>query len=184
MIRLSDWMAGLVAIGLTIFAAVPAGAATVNAGNLSPGDSFSDTISSPGPTYAQDYSFHLTGSGQLTVLATALSQTSDKFGVDSINLKLFDASMNLITSASGTPIAFFDSFHDTGIALSTGNYLLSVFGDVTAGKKAFLSISIAANDTAPIPASALMMLTALAALGGLVYQRRKWLSGTTTHLPA
>jgi len=179
MFRFSAWIAGLAAIGLAIFSAAPASAVTI--GNIAPGQSFSDTISSHGPTFSKDYSFHLTGAGGLTVLASAQSEQSKGFGVDSITVALFDATMNPITSVSGTPAAFLDSLAKTGIALAAGDYILEVFGDVTAGKQAFLNVAIAANNVAatPIPQSVLMFLTGLTALGGLGYGRRRWLSGRT-----
>jgi hypothetical protein len=157
------------AVGL---AAQPAKATSI--GVLNTGDSFSDTISSNGPTFTRDYDFTLASAAGITILATALGQTSSTTGVDNLEIGLFDSSHNLIASASGSPIAFFDSFAQSGIALGAGAYLFTVFGEVTAGKDAFVSISLAANAAkTPIPAAGLMLLTGLGALGGIAARRRK-----------
>jgi hypothetical protein len=157
------------AVGL---AAQPARATSI--GVLNTGDSFSDTISSGGPTFTRDYDFTLTSAAGITILATALGQTSSTTGVDNLEISLFDSSHNLIASDSGSPIAFFDSFAQSGIALGAGAYLFTIFGEVTAGKDAFVSISLAANAAqTPIPAAGLMLLTGLGALGGIAARRRK-----------
>jgi hypothetical protein len=114
----------------------------------------------------------LAGASDLTILATAFGQASPDHGVDLLKIALYDSASNLIASASGTPIAFFDSFQDSGILLGAGAYLFSVFGQVTPGKLAFVSVSLAANHVTPIPAAGLMMLTGLGALGGLIWRRR------------
>jgi hypothetical protein len=153
------------------FAPNPAHATTI--GVLPIGGSYSDTISSGGPTFSRDYNFELVGAGtDLTILATAFGQTSPDHGVDLLQIALYDSASNLIASASGTPIAFFDSFAQSGISLGAGAYLFTVFGQVTAGKQAFVLISLAANHVTPIPAAGLMMLTGLGALGGLAWRRR------------
>jgi len=152
----------------------PAQAVTV--GVLPVGGSYSDTIASSGPNFSRDYNFELApGSNNVTILATAIGQTSNDFGVDLLNLALYDSSSNLIASASGSPIVGFDSFAQAGIGLGAGAYLLSVMGTVTAGKDAFVAISLAANqvNAVPIPAAGLMLLTGLGALGGLAARRRR-----------
>jgi hypothetical protein len=152
-------------------AAQPAQA--VNIGLLPSGGSYSDTITSNGPTFTQDYNFTLDATTNgLTVLATSLGQTNSDVGVDLLEIKLYDSSNNLIASGSGAPFAFFDSFAQSGIALGAGAYLFTIFGQVTAGKSAFVSISLAANQVAPIPAAGIMLLTGLGALGGLAARRR------------
>jgi hypothetical protein len=159
------------AIGL---AAGPAQAVTI--GVLPVGGSYSDTISSSGPTFSRDYNFQLaSGTSNISILATAFGQTSADFGVDLLQIALYDSASNLIASDSGSPIAWFDSFSQSGIALGAGSYLFTVLGQVTAGKDAFVSISLAANqiNTVPIPAAGLMLLTGLGALGGLAVRRRK-----------
>jgi hypothetical protein len=163
---------GLVAL-LTLatgIAAHPAHATSI--GLLPVGGSYSDTISSSGPTFSRDYDFQLAGASDLTILATAFGETSPAQGVDLLKISLYDSASNLIATASGTPIAFFDSFQDSGILLGAGAYLFTVFGKVTPGKLAFVSVSLAANHVTPIPAAGLMMLTGLGALGGLVWRRR------------
>jgi MYXO-CTERM domain-containing protein len=173
MIRISTWLAGILAIGAAVIAQ-PAQAVSI--GTLSEGSHYSDVIESNGPTYSRDYSFHLNSPVDgMTILATGLGETSPAFGISSVNLKLFDAASTLISSATGTVAATMDSFHLSNIALASGDYLLSVFGDVVPGKKAFVSVSIAANaiGNAPIPASILMGLTGLVALGGLALHRRR-----------
>jgi len=158
------------AIGISV---APAQATTI--GVLPVGSSYSDTISSSGPTFSRDYNFTLNGSASgLTVLATALGQTSPSFGVDLLDIALYDSASNLIASASGVPFASFDSFAQSGLALQAGDYLFTVFGQVTAGKEAFVSISLAANNvaSAPLPAAGLMLLTGLGALGGVALRRR------------
>jgi hypothetical protein len=173
-------------LALTIaVSAIPAHA--TNIGTLAVGSSYSDTIKSNGPTFTQDYDFHLDGTGAgLTVLATALGQTSSSFGVDLLKISLFDSASNLIATATGAPLVGFDSFAQSALALAPGNYLFTVFGDVTAGKKAFVSISLAANDIthAPIPASGLMMLTGLVGLGGLALRSRRGLKEHSGDLAA
>jgi hypothetical protein len=154
-------------------AAQPAHATSV--GLIPTGGSFSDTITSNGPTFTQNYDFQLDSSSTgLSVLATGLGQTSPTFGVDLLKLSLYDAAHNLIAEGSGSPFAFFDSFAQTGVALGAGAYLLTVFGEVTAGKQAFVSVSIAANAAqTPIPAAGLLLLSGLGAIGGLAARRRK-----------
>ena len=167
-------------LGLAALLVMAAGLATtpaqaVTVGVLPVGGSYSDTISSGGPTFAQDYDFSLApGTNNVTVLATGIGQTSDDFGVDSLTLKLFDSASNLLLSVTGSPIVGFDSFAQTGIGLGAGAYLLSISGTVTAGKDAFVAISLAANqiNQVPIPAAGLMLLTGLGALGGLAARRR------------
>jgi len=162
----------LLALALGI-AAQPAAAVTI--GTLAPGDSYSDTISSSGPTFSRDYNFTLTGPAPMgiTVLASAFGQTSPTEGVDNLEIGLYDATNTLIASASGSPIAFFDSFAQSGIALGAGAYLFSIFGEVTAGKQAFVVVSLAANTAqTPIPAAGVLLLTGLGALGGIAARRR------------
>jgi hypothetical protein len=147
-----------------------------NVGTLAVGTSYSDTIKSNGPSFNQDYNFHLDGTVTgLTILATALSQNSGSYGVDTMKIALFDSASHLIASATGTPLIGFDSFAQSGLALGAGDYLFNVMGNVTAGKKAFVSISLAANNvaTTPIPGAGLMLLTGFGALGGLAYRRRR-----------
>src|SRR3954469_14259045 len=165
-------LAALLALA-TGLAAHPAQAVTV--GVLPVGGAYADTISSAGPTFTEDYNFELgAGTSNLTVLATGIGQTSPDFGVALLELSLYDSAHNLIAFASGSPIVGFDSFAQTGIGLGAGAYLLSVFGKVTAGKDAFVAISLAANqiETVPIPATGLLLLTGLGALGGLAARRR------------
>jgi hypothetical protein len=167
-------------LGLFALLALATGLAThpaqaVTVGVLPVGGSYSDTISSSGPSFTQDYDFSLApGTSNLTILATGIGQTSDDFGVDSLEMKLFDSSSNLLLSVSGSPIVGFDSFAQTGIGLGAGAYLLSISGTVTAGKDAFVAILLAANqvNAVPIPAAGLMLLTGLGALGGLAVRRR------------
>ena len=139
--RVAAGLLGLLAFAsLTLFSA-PASATSI--GTITPSSPYADTITSSGPTFTRDYTFHLDSAvGGLTVLSTALGQTSSAYGVDSLTLGLFDASNNPIANASGAPIAFLDSFAQTGVALGAGDYLLSVFGTVTAGKDAFVVISM------------------------------------------
>lgn len=160
------------AIGLTVR---PAEASPFT---LGPGDSHSETVTSTGPDIDQDFEFNLTGSGGLTVLASGQSQTNDDFGVDLLRISLYDSGHNLIVSDSGTSLASFDSFFETGQALGAGAYILNLFADVTAGKQAFINLAISANNVTatPIPAAGLFMLTGLGALGGFAWRRRKALA--------
>jgi len=174
---------GLVALLTLTLGISSAPAHATNIGVLDVGTSYSDTIQSSGPTFTQDYDFTLNSSANgITILATALGQTSPDFGVDMLDIALYDSSHNLIASASGTPIASFDSFLQSGLALGPGAYLFTIMGDVTAGKDAFVSISLAANNVVaqtPIPAAGLMLLTGLGALGGFAWRRRPSTSGAT-----
>src|SRR3954463_12638248 len=136
----------------TGFAAHPAHAVTV--GILPVGGSYSDTITSSGPNFTEDYNFELgAGTSNVTILATAIGQTSVDFGVDLLEVSLYDSANNLVAFATGSPIVGFDSFAQSGIGLGAGAYLLTVFGKVTAGKDAFVSISLAANQiwNRPVP---------------------------------
>src|SRR5256885_3289668 len=143
-------VAGLaLAMGVSV---LPAHATSI--GTLGVGSSYSDTIKSEGPTFSQDYNFHLDGTATgVTILATSLSQSSKHFGVDAMDISLFDSASNLIASASGAPLIGFDSFAQSGLALGAGDYLFRILGTVTAGKSAFVSISLPANylGEAPIP---------------------------------
>jgi len=171
----------------TAVSATPANATTTNIGTLAVGSSFSDTIHSPGPTFSQDYDFHLDQSvSGVTVLATSLAQSGGGFGVDSMTISLFDSAHTLIATETGSTLAAFDSFLSSGLALGAGDYLFTVLGDVTAGKEAFVSISLAANNVAatPIPAAGLMLVTGFGALGGLAWRRRRSGSGDPTGLAA
>jgi len=172
----SRWL-GLVAF-FTLLLSISAGpASATNIGLLPVGSSFSDTISSSGPTFSQSYSFSLDSNAtHVSILATALAQTSAQLGVDAMDIALYDSSNNLIASASGAPLASFDSLAQTGIGLTAGDYLFTIFGLVTEGRDAFVSISIAANNIVaqtPIPAAGLMLLTGLGALGGVALRRRR-----------
>ena len=152
-------------------------ASATNIGTLSAGSSYSDTISSNGPTFSRDYNFHLNSTiTGMTILATAISQSKAGYGVDSMTASLYDSSSNLIATASGSPLIGFDSFAQSGIALGAGDYLFSILGNVTPGMKAFVSISLAANTLnaqTPIPASGLMLFTGLVGLGGFALRRRR-----------
>jgi hypothetical protein len=164
---------GFVAL-LTLAAGLAAPAQSATVGLLSVGDSYSNTITSSGPTFSRDYSFELAGDPMgITVLATAFGQTSPTNGVDLLEISLYDSASHLLASASGTPLAFFDSFNQSGVALGAGAYLLTVMGQVTAGKTAFVSVSLAANAAeTPIPAAGLLLLTGVGVLGGIAVRRR------------
>jgi len=151
----------------------PAQAASI--GLLAEGDSYSDTISSSGPTFSAEYEFELASSATgLTLLASAFGQTSTTTGVDNLVIGLYDSAHTLLASAAGAPIAYFDSFAQSGLPLTAGTYFFTIFGDVATGKQAFVVISLAANAAeTPIPAAGVMLLTGLAALGGLAARRRK-----------
>ena len=86
-------------------------AQAVSIGTLNVGTPFSDVIESPGPSFSQDYDFHLDAHSQLTVLATAQAQASSNFSVDALTISLFDASNALIATDSAVPLASFDSFY-------------------------------------------------------------------------
>jgi hypothetical protein len=167
--------------GLIIFTAVglaaaPASASPIAIGTLADGASYSDTISSNGPSFTQDYTFHLDSSlNGLTILATAFGQSAATFGVDMLTIGLYDSAHNLIADASGAPLAGLDSFAQSGVALTAGDYLLSILGDVTAGKSAFVSVSIAANGViaTSIPAAGILLLSGLGALGAAAWRRRR-----------
>jgi hypothetical protein len=96
----------------------------------------------------------------LDILATAFDQTLSDFGVDSLDIHLFDTSSTLLASATGAPIVTLDSFQSSGLALPTGDYLLSIFGDVTPGGHVFVSVAVATNTIAatPIPNALLLLL--------------------------
>ena len=164
---------GFIALLAVSFAAPPVQAAPIPVGTLNPGDSFSDTISSSSD-FSQDYQFDLVSTAGLTILSSAFGQTSPANGIDNLTINLYDSGSNLLATGSGTPIAFFDSFNQSGVALGAGAYLLTVLGTVTAGHSAFVLVSLAANDVGqvPIPAAGLMLLTGLGALGGLAVRRR------------
>ena len=150
-------------------------AQAVSIGTLNVGTPFSDVIESPGPTFSQDYDFHLDAHSQLTVVAAAQAQASSNFSVDALTISLFDASNTLIATDSAVPLASFDSFDQSGISLVEGDYVIRVFGDVTPGFSAFVNVAIAANDFAaitPIPGALVMLLTALGGLGGAGVMRR------------
>ena len=151
-------------------------AAATSIGTLAAGSSFSDTITSNGPSFSQDYSFHLDGTATgLTILATAIAQSGGAFGVDSMKITLMDAANHVIAFATGVPLVGLDSFNQSGLALGAGDYLLNILGDVTPGKQAFVSVALAANNVAdaPIPAAGLMLLTGMGAAGGLALRRRR-----------
>jgi hypothetical protein len=164
---------GLIALLAVGLAAAPSQAAPIPVGTLNPGDSYSDTISSTSD-FSADYAFSLTSTSGLTILATALGQTSPSHGLDNLTINLYDSGSHLLATASGSPFASFDSFNQSGIALGAGAYLFTVLGTVAAGHEAFVSISLAANNVAatPIPAAGLMLLTGLGAMGGLAARRR------------
>jgi len=167
---------GLSALFALAFGLFVHNAEATTIGVIPAGSSYSDTISSSGPTFTQDYTFSLDSSAtHVSILATALGQTSSTLGVDLLKIALYDSAHNLIASASGAPVASFDSLAQSGIGLTAGDYLFTIFGAVTAGKDAFVSISLAANNiaVAPIPAAGLMLLTGLGALGGAAWRRRK-----------
>src|SRR4051812_1124484 len=101
------------AIGIS---ARPASATSI--GTLAAGSSYSDTISSTGPTFTQNYDFHLDGTVTgLTVLATGIAQSGGSYGVDLLKISLFDSASHLIASATGSPLVGFDSFAQSGLAL-------------------------------------------------------------------
>jgi hypothetical protein len=171
MMKSPAWLVGILAIGSAFFAQ-PAQA--VNIGTLTVGSHFSDVITSGGPNFSRDYTFHLNNTLEgLTILATAFGQTHPGFGIDSVGIKLFDSSSTLLASVAGAELASLDSFKISGAGLPGGNYLMSIFGDVTPGKKAFVSVSIAANASViPIPGAIVLALTGLGALGGVALRRR------------
>jgi hypothetical protein len=161
-------------------------AQAISIGTLNVGTPYADVIESPGPTFSQDYDFHLDDHSQLTVLAAAQSQQSSNFSVDALTISLFDAANTLIATDSAVPLASFDSFGQSGVSLAAGDYVIRVFGDVTPGFNAFVNVAIAANDfaVAPIPGALVMLLTALGGLGGAGVMRRYRATAQRTALPA
>jgi len=162
------------AVVLTAGLAAPTQAASI--GVLPVGGAYVDTISSTGADINESYNFELGADAtNVTLLANSQSQTSDDFGIDFMTIALYDAGNNLLVEASGATEAFFDSFADAGIALNAGSYLFTVFADVTTGKNAFLTITLAANPVSavPLPAGGLLLLTGLGALSAFAWRRRK-----------
>jgi len=153
-------------------AASPAHAATKNIGTLGDGDSFSEIIKPAGPSFTQDYDFHLDPGVGFTILASGQAKTGGGFGLDSLTVSIIQGATT-IASASGVPFAALDTFAQTGHLLGAGDYIFRVMGDVTAGQKAAIQVAIGAVAQAPIPASGLMLLTGLGLLGGVTLRRRR-----------
>lgn len=162
-----------VAVAMTIgIFAKSADAATVNIGTLGDGDSFSQIIKPAGPSFTQDYDFHLDPGVGFTILASGQAKTGGGYGLDSLTVSILQGATVLAT-ASGVPLAGLDTFAQTGHLLGAGDYIFRVFGDVTAGQKAAIQVAIGAVAQTPIPASGLMLLTGLGVLGGLTVRRRR-----------
>jgi hypothetical protein len=170
-------LAAAAVLGTALAAGIAAPEAeAANIGVLPVGGSYSDTLSSSGADINASYNFELAAdASNVSLLASAFSQTTDDIGVDLLTISLFDSSNTLLASASGAPTAFFDSFANSGIALNAGNYLFTLFADVTTGKSAFVGVALAVNpvSSVPIPGAAIMLLTGLAAIGGMALHRRK-----------
>jgi hypothetical protein len=149
----------------------------VNIGTLQVGTPFADVIESAGGSFSRQYDFHLKTDTDVTLLASAQAQTSAHFDVNALTISLFTASNIPIDSASGVPLAAFDSFEDTGVSLAEGDYFVRVFGSSPPGFEAFVNVALAANDfKTPIPGAVLMLLTALGGLGGIGAVRRYFLA--------
>jgi len=159
----------------------------VSIGTLVVGTPYADVIQSGSGNFNRQYDFHLNGGTQLTLLASSQAQTSDHFKVDALTISLFDASNVLLATASGIPLAAFDSFDQTGVSLLSGDYIVRVFGHAPAGFNTFVKVSLAANDfvaQTPIPGAALMLLTALGGLGGIGALRKYRATSQSTALAA
>lgn len=173
--RLLKGCLGLAALVAVAIFSSSGPAHAINIGTLSVGTPFADVIQSPAGGFSKDYNFHLDANTEVTLLASAQAQTSDHFGVDALTISLFDSASNLLASASGVPLAAFDSFDQTGVSLVDGDYFVRVVGNSPPGFKAFINVALVANDfipAAPIPGAVIMLLTALGGLGGIGAVRR------------
>jgi hypothetical protein len=177
-------LAALMAVGI-ISSSGPAYA--INIGTLTVGTPFADVIQSGSGPFSRQYDFHLSSPNtQVTLLASAQAQTSDHFKVDALTISLFDSASNLLATASGVPVADFDSFEETGTSLVSGDYFVRVVGNAPPTFRAFVKVSLAANDfvqgAVPIPGAVLMLLTALGGLGGIGAIRRYFPGGQSKDL--
>jgi hypothetical protein len=151
-----------------LFAAQPASAAPINVGTLALDTPLSFIVTSNGPTFSQDYDFHLSNNG-VTILADASGQTSSVFGIGNARIELDSAPATLIGSRSALTSVSLDSFANFGVALNAGDYVLRFFGDGPVGKKIKVLVDFTATSIAatPIPDSGLLLLTGLGIFGGL-----------------
>src|SRR5689334_11075591 len=103
--RVTAGLFGFIILAAVAFSVTPAKASPIAIGTLAEGSAYADAISSNGPSFSQDYSFHLDSTLHgLTILATAFGQSSKTFGVDLLTIGLYDSAHNLIASASGAPL--------------------------------------------------------------------------------
>lgn len=148
----------------------PGIASAASLGALSFGDIGSDVFVATGPTFARDYSFHL-NNNNVTLTAAGAGQHSGGFNINNITLELYKDikdPAHLLGSTNGLHSTAFESVADFGHVLGIGDYILSVFGNITAGSKAFIAVAAAPNiavNQTPLPAAGIMFLTGLVGLG-------------------
>jgi hypothetical protein len=149
-----------------------ASAAPIDLGTLTIGGSAAGfTLSSTDFGPSQDYSFHLDTAAAIFASASALMSATTGASAMSINI-------NPIGAAGGPTSATLNSLDFPNSVLSAGDYIMSVAALKAPGAASvFIGGFIAAVDpslaSTPIPATGVMMLTALAALGFLVRRRKQ-----------
>ena len=146
----------------------PGIASAASLGALSFGDIGADVFVATGPTFSQDYDFHL-NNNNVTLLAAGAGQHSGAFNISNITLELYQDvkdPAHLLGSVTGLHSIAFDSVADFSKHLGAGDYILSIFGNIAAGTKAFIAVAATPNvGSVPIPAAGLLFMTGLVGLG-------------------
>jgi hypothetical protein len=170
----------LVVVGAALFGATQSWAATVATVNLGPLPGATNPVADEQKGSAAsgdiDYSFSLANTSQLTFSSTGPVQGISgtvTTGISALSLELYDATNTLIGSASSSASGGLRSAAVLDL-LGPGNYVLKVLFTKNVSRSLFditttVTTALAAT---PIPASGLLLLTALGGLGFVGYRRK------------
>ncbi|MES1151473.1 MAG: hypothetical protein ABUL54_06220 [Dongia sp.] len=160
------------------FASGPSWAITIDLNTLPSGVNVTPTqLSGTATTFSQEYKFTLAAASTLFAIAGGPTGSAPlpvgTFGLQAISIELDDSAHSFITASSSA-----SSVSLTQV-LAAGTYFAIISGEKLAGAKSFfetttfLAIDGSSPVTTPIPAAGLMLLTAVGAMGGLAFRRKR-----------
>jgi len=160
-----------------VFASAPSWAATIATVPVV-GSPFTDEQKGPNASGDIDYTFTLGATSQIFVNSSGpLSGLSgvNTTGISALSLVLLDSTNATIGTASSIS-AFGQLFTGITTTLNAGSYTLQIFFTKASGKNLFdITTTVTTNLVAatPVPAAGLLLLTAVAGMGGLGFLRKR-----------